>query len=143
MQSVENAHFILLIFMNSFKVVYFWDLRSYVLITEHKCGNAEMCDDDVEHYCKQALTGPRAGVWGIGVAGRCLSRTLAQGQYMAQGCKSLVIAAAPKVLARLMHGFCAGKIICPICPTQGCCCYLLLQGVQTTYVRKMTAATIH
>ena len=48
-------------------------------------------------YCQQALTGPRAGVWGIGTAGRCLSKTLAEGQYMAQGCKNLVIAAAPKV----------------------------------------------
>ena len=72
-------------------------LMSYKLNTEHRCGDAEECDDDVEHYCKQALTGPRAGAWGIGVAGRCLSKTLAQGQYMAQGCKSLVIAAAPKV----------------------------------------------
>ena len=64
---------------------------------EQRPGNAETCDDDVQQYCQQALTGPRAGVWGIGVAGRCLSKTLAQGQYMAQGCKSLVLAAAPKV----------------------------------------------
>ncbi len=48
-------------------------------------------------HCQQALTAPRAGVWGIGTAGRCLSKTLAEGQYMAQGCKNLVIAAAPKV----------------------------------------------
>ena len=55
------------------------------------------CDDDVVHYCQQALTAPKAGAWGIGTAGRCLSKTLAEGQYMAPGCKNLVIAAAPKV----------------------------------------------
>lgn len=76
---------------------YSLDLIAYVPKSEHRPGTAEDCDDDVGHYCQQALTGPRAGVWGIGVAGRCLSKTLAQGQYMAQGCKSLVIAAAPKV----------------------------------------------
>ncbi len=58
---------------------------------------AEECDEDVQQYCQQALTAPRAGVWGIGTAGRCLSKSLAEGQYMAQGCKNLVIAAAPKV----------------------------------------------
>ena len=101
MQSVEDAHVSLPVCTHCFKVTYFLDLRSYVLDSEHRCGYAEKCDDDVEHYCKQALTGPRAGVWGIGVAGRCLSKTLAQGQYMAQGCKSLVIAAAPKVCWRV------------------------------------------
>lgn len=60
------------------------------------CMFAEDCDEDVQQYCQQALTAPRAGVWGIGTAGRCLSKSLAEGQYMAQGCKSLVIAAAPK-----------------------------------------------
>jgi len=60
------------------------------------CMFAEDCDEDVQQYCQQALTAPRAGVWGIGTAGRCLSKSLAEGQYMAQGCKNLVIAAAPK-----------------------------------------------
>ena len=73
------------------------DLVAHVPKIKHRPCTAEDCDDDVGHYCQQALTGPRAGVWGIGVAGRCLSKTLAQGQYMAQGCKNLVIAAAPKV----------------------------------------------
>ena len=97
MQSVKHVHFSMHMRTHWFKVTNCPHLMSYELTTEHRCGNAEECDDDVEHYCKQALTGPRAGVWGIGVAGRCLSKTLAQGQYMAQGCKSLVIAAAPKV----------------------------------------------
>lgn len=66
-----------------------WEYRPQLALTKP-------CDEDVQQYCKQALTGPKAGVWGIGAAGRCLSKTLAQGQYMAQGCKSLVVAAAPK-----------------------------------------------
>ena len=83
--------------VHCYVLTYFLDLFIFVPDAEHRSDNAEECDDDVQHYCQQALTGPRAGVWGIGVAGRCLSKTLAQGQYMAQGCKSLVIAAAPKV----------------------------------------------
>lgn len=72
-------------------------LHAPTVFSHVSSGDAEPCDEDVQQYCKQALTGPKAGVWGIGAAGRCLSKTLAQGQYMAQGCKSLVVAAAPKV----------------------------------------------
>ncbi|KAL0029670.1 hypothetical protein WJX79_001318 [Trebouxia sp. C0005] len=66
-----------------------WEYQPQLALTKD-------CDEDVQQYCQQALTAPRAGVWGIGTAGRCLSKSLAEGQYMAQGCKNLVIAAAPK-----------------------------------------------
>ena len=54
-----------------------------------------------------SVQGSRSGVWGIGAAGRCLSKQLAEGQYMNQGCKKLVLAAAPKVCCSAyikMHG---------------------------------------
>ncbi|KAL0026108.1 hypothetical protein WJX79_000228 [Trebouxia sp. C0005] len=66
-----------------------WEYQPQLAVTKD-------CDEDVQQYCQQALTAPMAGVWGIGSAGRCLSKSLAEGQYMAQGCKNLVIAAAPK-----------------------------------------------
>ena len=58
---------------------------------------AEECDEDVQEYCLADVEGSRSGAWGIGAAGRCLSKQLAEGQYMDQGCKKLVLAAAPKV----------------------------------------------
>ena len=70
--------------------------RSVPKVFRRKTYKNYVFDEDVQQYCQQALTAPRAGVWGIGTAGRCLSKSLAEGQYMAQGCKNLVIAAAPK-----------------------------------------------
>lgn len=74
--------------------------------------HAEDCDEDIQEYCMDSVQGSRSGVWGIGAAGRCLSKQLAEGQYMNQGCKKLVLAAAPKVRNFVQfemhsgHGFC-------------------------------------
>lgn len=129
-------------FIHCFVMIYFLDLVLYVPDTEHRCGNAEECDDDVQHYCQQALTGPRAGVWGIGVAGRCLSKTLAQGQYMAQGCKTLVVAAAPKVRCHVSRMAIVLAIsfvlLSPICNSMLLCCSCTMCNV---CVRRMKAAT--
>ena len=58
---------------------------------------AEDCDEEFQEYCMDSVQGSRSGAWGIGAAGCCLSKQLAEGQYMNQGCKKLVLAAAPKV----------------------------------------------
>ena len=66
-------------------------------ITNSVVSGAEDCDEDIQEYCQDSMQGSRSGVWGIGAAGRCLSKQLAEGQYVDAGCKKLVLAAAPKV----------------------------------------------
>lgn len=67
----------------------------------HPASFAEDCDEDVQEYCWDNVMGSQSDVWGIGAAGRCLSKQLAEGQYMDPQCKMLVLAAAPKVISEV------------------------------------------
>ncbi|KAI8475756.1 MAG: hypothetical protein J3K34DRAFT_453290 [Monoraphidium minutum] len=55
-----------------------------------------VCDGDIEAFCPRNTANRAGGVFTIGAAGHCLSKTLVQGQPMAPGCRALVVAAAPR-----------------------------------------------
>lgn len=66
-------------------------------VANYSVGLAEECDKDVEEYCSRSQVKSMAGVWSTGSVGLCISSAVADGRFVALGCKNLLIAAAPQV----------------------------------------------